>query len=252
MGRRLEQKNISDNPQRDAIEDMNTAQYQKVKSLDHDGSSMDGKLQRNSLDKKHLRQCQNKIEVASGDVCPISTTTPQRTEHNSDPRESGKSMACPLNQEDDIMRYKLKRNTTSNEHSFINNYENFSCDLDQGDNSNSMRSNTGRRDGCKKYVDCETETQFGSNQSNARNCSYENGTYYLATPSSQLSKGARKITSGTQPKRNINNRQNRRKEKTDADRISAVQDMHSTSERPMRNQGLMVRLNDPDLNVIQF
>ena len=231
---------------------MNTAQYQNVKSLDHDRNFMDAKLQRNSLDNKHLRQCQNKIGVASGDVCPISTTMPQRAEHNSDPRESGKSMACPMNQEDDIMRYKLQRNTTSNEHSFINNYENFSCDLDQGDNSNSMRSNRERREGYNKYVDCETESQFSSNQSNARNCSYENATYYLATPSSQLSKGARKISSGSQAKRKSKSCQKRHKEKTDADRTPAVQDMHSTSERPVQNQSLMARLNDPELNIIQF
>ena len=249
---RLEQKNVSDNPQRDAKEDMNTAQYQKVKSLDHDGNSINGKIQQNSLDNKHLRQSQNKTEVASGAVCSISTKMPQRAEHNSDPRESGKSMACPMNQEDDIMRFKLQRNTTSNEHSFINNYENFSCDLDQGDNSNSMRRNTERREGYNKYVDCETETQFSSNQSNARNCSYGNATYYLATPSSQLSKGARKITSGSQAKTKSKSRQKRNKEKTGADRISAEQDMHSTPERPIQNQSLMVQLNDPYLNVIQF
>ena len=252
VAHRLEQNNISDDPQRDPKEDMNTAQYQNVKSLDHDRNFMDAKLQRNSLDNKHLRQCQNKIGVASGDVCPISTTMPQRAEHNSDPRESGKSMACPMNQEDDIMRYKLQRNTTSNEHSFINNYENFSCDLDQGDNSNSMRSNRERREGYNKYVDCETESQFSSNQSNARNCSYENATYYLATPSSQLSKGARKISSGSQAKRKSKSCQKRHKEKTDADRTPAVQDMHSTSERPVQNQSLMARLNDPELNIIQF
>lgn len=252
VAHRLEQNNISDDPQRDPKEDMNTAQYQNVKSLDHDRNFMDAKLQRNSLDNKHLRQCQNKIGVASGDVCPISTTMPQRAEHNSDPRESGKSMACPMNQEDDIMRYKLQRNTTSNEHSFNNNYENFSCDLDQGDNSNSMRSNRERREGYNKYVDCETESQFSSNQSNARNCSYENATYYLATPSSQLSKGARKISSGSQAKRKSKSCQKRHKEKTDADRTPAVQDMHSTSERPVQNQSLMARLNDPELNIIQF
>ena len=249
---RLEQKNVSDNPQRDAKEDMNTAQYQKVKSLDHDGNSMNGKIQQNSLDNKHLRQCQNKTEVASGAVCPISTKMPQRAEHNSDPRESGQSMAGPVNQEDDIVRYKLQRNTASNEHTFINNYENFSCDLDQGDNSNSMRRNTERREGYNKYVDCETESQFSSNQSNARNCSYENATYYLATPPSQLSKGARKISSGSQAKRKSKSCQKRHKEKTDADRASAVEDMHSTSERPMQNQSLMARLNDPELNIIQF
>ena len=249
---RLEQKNVSDNPQRDAKEDMNTAQYQKVKSLDHEGNSMNGKIQQNSLDNKHLRQCQNKTEVASGAVCPISTKMPQRAEHNSDPRESGQSMAGPVNQEDDIVRYKLQRNTASNEHTFINNYENFSCDLDQGDNSNSMRRNTERREGYNKYVDCETESQFSSNQSNARNCSYENATYYLATPPSQLSKGARKISSGSQAKRKSKSCQKRHKEKTDADRASAVEDMHSTSERPMQNQSLMARLNDPELNIIQF
>ena len=249
---RLEQKNVSDNPQRDAKEDMNTAQYQKVKSLDHDGNSMNGKIQQNSLDNKHLRQCQNKTEVASGAVCPISTKMPQRAEHNSDPRESGQSMAGPVNQEDDIVRYKLQRNTASNEHTFINNYENFSCDLDQGDNSNSMRRNTERREGYNKYVDCETESQFSSNQSNARNCSYENATYYLATPPSQLSKGARKISSGSQAKRKSKSCQKRHKEKTDADRASAVEDVHSTSERPMQNQSLMARLNDPELNIIQF
>ena len=249
---RLEQKNVSDNPQRDAKEDMNTAQYQKVKSLDHDGNSMNGKIQQNSLDNKHLRQCQNKTEVASGAVCPISTKMPQRAEHNSDPRESGQSMAGPVNQEDDIVRYKLQRNTASNEHTFINNSENFSCDLDQDDNSNSMRRNTERREGYNKYVDCETESQFSSNQSNARNCSYENATYYLATPPSQLSKGARKISSGSQAKRKSKSCQKRHKEKTDADRASAVEDMHSTSERPMQNQSLMARLNDPELNIIQF
>ena len=252
VAHRLEQNNISDDPQRDPKEDMNTAQYQNVKSLDHDRNFMDAKLQRNSLDNKHLRQCQNKIGVASGDVCPISTTMPQRAEHNSDPRESGKSMACPMNQEDDIMRYKLQRNTTSNEHSFNNNYENFSCDLDQGDNSNSMRRNTERREGYNKYVDCETESQFSSNQSNARNCSYENATYYLATPPSQLSTGARKISSGSKAKRKSKSCQKRHKEKTDADRTPAVQDMHSTSERPVQNQSLMARLNDPELNIIQF
>ena len=242
---RLEQKNVSDNPRRDAKEDMNTAKYKKVKSLDHDGNSMNGKIQQNSLDNKHLRQCQNKTEVASGAVCPISTKMPQRAEHNSDPCESGQSMAGPVNQ-------KLQRNTASNEHTFINNYENFSCDLDQGDNSNSMRRNTERREGYNKYVDCETESQFSSNQSNARNCSYENATYYLATPPSQLSKGARKISSGSQAKRKSKSCQKRHKEKTDADRTSAVEDMHSTSERPMQNQSLMARLNDPELNIIQF
>ena len=242
---RLEQKNVSDNPQRDAKEDMNTAQYQKVKSLDHDGNSMNGKIQQNSFDNKHLRQCQNKTEVASGAVCPISTKMPQRAEHNSDPCESGQSMAGPVNQ-------KLQRNTASNEHTFINNYENFSGDLDQGDNSNSMRRNTERREGYNKYVDCETESQFSSNQSNARNCSYENATYYLATPPSQLSTGARKISSGSKAKRKSKSCQKRHKEKTDADRASAVEDMHSTSERPMQNQSLMARLNDPELNIIQF
>ena len=249
---RLEQKNVSDNPQRDAKEDMNTAQYQKVKSLDHDGNSMNGKIQQNSLGNKHLRQCQNKTEVASGAVCPISTKMPQRAEHNSDPRESGQSMAGPVNQEDDIVRYKLQRNTASNEHTFINNYENFSGDLDQGDNSNSMRRNTERREEYNKYVDCETESQFSSNQSNARDCSYENATYYLATPPSQLSKGARKISSGSQAKRKSKSCQKRHKEKTDADRASAVEDMYSTSERPMQNKSLMARLNDPELNIIQF
>ena len=242
---RLEQKNVSDKPQRDAKEDMNTAQYQKVKSLHHDGNSMNGKIQQNSLDNKHLRQCQNKTEVASGAVCPISTKMTQRAEHNSDPCESGQSMAGPVNQ-------KLQRNTASNEHTFINNYENFSCDLDQGDNSNSMRRNTERREGYNKYVDCETESQFSSNQSNARNCSYENATYYLATPRSQLSTGARKISSGSKAKRKSKSCQMRHKEKTDADRTSAVEDMHSTSERPMQNQSLMARLNDPELNIIQF
>ena len=249
---RLEQKNVSDNPQRDAKEDMNTAQYQKVKSLDHDGNSMNGKIQQNSLDNKHLRQCQNKTEVASGTVCPISTKMLQRAEHNSDPCESGQSMAGPVNQEDDIVRYKLQRNTASNEHTFINNYENFSGDLDQGDNSKSMRRNTERREGYNKYVDCETESQFSSSQSNARSCSYENATYYLATPPSQLSKGARKISSGSQAKRKSKSCQKRHEEKTDADRASAVEDMHSTSERPMQNQSLMARLNDPELNIIQF
>ena len=242
---RLEQKNVSDNPRRDAKEDMNTAKYKKVKSLDHDGNSMNGKIQQNSLDNKHLRQCLNKTEVASGAVCPISTKMPQRAEHNSDPCESGQSMAGPVNQ-------KLQRNTASNEHTFINNYENFSCDLDQGDNSNSMRRNTERREGYNKYVDCETESQFSSNQSNARNCSYENATYYLATPPSQLSTGARKISSGSKAKRKSKSCQKRHKEKTDADRTSAVEDMHSTSERPMQNQSLMARLNDPELNIIQF
>ena len=249
---RLEQKNVSDKPQRDAKEDMNTAQYQKVKSLDHDGNSMNGKIQRNSLDNKHLRQCQNKTDVASGAVCPISSKMRQRAEHNSDPCESGQSMAGPVNQEDDIVCYKLQRNTASNEHTFINNYENFSGDLDQGDNSNSMRRNTERREGYNKYVDCETESQFSSNQSNARSCSYENATYYLATHPSQLSKGARKISSGSQAKRKSKSCQKRHKEKTDADRASAVEDMHSTSERPMQNQSLMARLNDPELNIIQF
>ena len=242
---RLEQKNVSDNPRRDAKEDMNTAKYKKVKSLDHDGNSMNGKIQQNSLDNKHLRQCPNKTEVASGAVCPISTKMPQRAEHNSDPCESGQSMAGPVNQ-------KLQRNTASNEHTFINNYENFSCDLDQGDNSNSMRRNTERREGYNKYVDCETESQFSSNQSNARNCSYENATYYLATPPSQLSTGARKISSGSKAKRKSKSCQKRHKEKTDADRTSAVEDMHSTSERPMQNQSLMAWLNDPELNIIQF